>query len=177
MTIDKSPLLPERPAMKTELDERDLRILEILSREGRISKTELARRVNLSVSPCWERLKRLEQAGLIRGYRADIALAEVVRCVTIFVAAELETHRASDFQTFERALSEREEVVACWAVGGGMDYLIQIVIEDIDRYQRFIDTLLGADIGLKRYYTYVVTKTITDNPTPPARLLRARQKE
>jgi len=150
-----------------QLDERDLRILTILSREGRISKTELARRVNLSPTPCWERLKRLESAGLIRGYRAEIALEKLGPSVTVFVVAELESHRSQDFRAFEAAVTAREEVVACWAIGGGFDYLMQVITADINTYQRLIDSLLGEDIGLKRYFTYIVMKPVKGPTLPP----------
>ena len=154
-----------------KLDDRDLKILSILSREGRISKAELAKRVNLSAAPAWERLRRLEEAGLIAGYRAEIALKKLVPHVTVFMAAELESHRAQDFQLFERAISPLDEVVACWAVGGGFDYILQIVTRDIDAYQRLVDHLLEVKVGLSRYFTYVVTKSVKLAPLPLVRLL------
>ena len=155
------------------LDDRDLQILSVLSREGRISKTDLARRVNLSASPCWERLRRLEKAGLIRGYRAEISLSRLAAHVVVFVVAELETHRAETFAVFERAVADRESIVSCWAIGGGFDYLMQIVVRDIDAYQRLIDDLLAANVGLKRYFTYVVTKDVKAAPVPVEALARA----
>jgi Lrp/AsnC family transcriptional regulator of ectoine degradation len=160
-----------------KLDDRDLKILTILSREGRISKAELAKRVNLSAAPAWERLKRLEDAGIIAGYRADVALKKLAPHVTVFMAAELESHRAQDFQQFERALSPLDEVVACWAVGGGFDYILQIVTRDIDSYQRLVDHLLEAKVGLSRYFTYVVTKPVKMSAPPLARLAASRAKE
>jgi Lrp/AsnC family transcriptional regulator of ectoine degradation len=155
-----------------KLDDRDLQILRVLSTEGRISKAELAQRVNLTATPCWERLKRLETAGVVRGYAADIALAKIAPHVTVFVTAELESHRAERFQAFERAVQRHEEIVACWALGGGWDYLLQVVARDIDAYQRLMDALLDAQLGLARYVTYVVTKPVkTGGPPPLAALL------
>ena len=159
----------------TPLDDRDLQILSILSRGGRISKVDLARRVNLSATPCWERLRRLEKSGLIRGYRADVALAKVAPHVVVFVVAELETHRAESFQAFERAVGRYDEIVFCWAIGGGFDYLLQIVTRDIDSYQRLVDALLAAELGLKRYFTYIVTKEVKAGPAPLAELLEAHR--
>ena len=160
-----------------KLDDRDLKILSILAREGRISKADLARRVNLSAAPAWERLKRLEEAGLITGYHAAIALKKVAPHVTVFMAAELESHRSQDFQAFERALAPLDEVTACWAVGGGFDYIVQIVTSDIDSYQRLVDHLLEARVGLARYFTYVVTKPVKLSPPPLGRLLGQPEKE
>ena len=167
--IDKVSGTPQNrtimPAIK--LDDRDLRILAILSEEGRLSKTELAKRVNLSATPCWERLKRLEKAGVIRGYRAEISLRALAPHVTVLVMAELSGHRAEDFQTFERAIGEIDEITGCWALGGGFDYLLQVVTRDIDSYQRLIDRLLARRVGLARYFTYVVTKAVKENGPPP----------
>lgn len=157
--------------MPIALDDRDVRILQILCQEGRISKSELARRVNLSATPCWERLKRLEAQGLIRGYRAEIALARIAPHVTIFVVAELESHRTDDFRVFEQAIARRDEIIACWAIGGGFDYLLQIVTADINSYQRLVDALLGERIGLKRYFTYIVTKDVKADAPPLGHLL------
>lgn len=149
------------------LDDRDLQILKVLSREGRLPKAELAKRINLSPTPCWERLKRLEDAGVIEGYRAEVALRRIASHVTVFVAVELVSHRAEDFQAFERAVARREEIVACWALGGGFDYLMQVVTRDIDSYQRLIDALLAQRVGLVRYFSYIVTKPVKAGGAPP----------
>lgn len=159
--IDKRQSVPQQRRMaRPLLDERDICILSVLSREGRISKVELARRVNLSATPCWERLKRLEDAGLIRGYRADIALSELGPSVIVFVLVELGSHRAGVFQLFERAALARPEVFACWSIGGGYDYLLQVITRDIDSYQSLMDGLLEAGLGIARYYSYIVTKEV-----------------
>ncbi len=150
-----------------KLDERDIRILAALSREGRMSKAALAKEVNLSATPCWERLHRLEKAGVISGYHASIELRHVAAHVSVFVMAELQDHRAATFQMFERAVARHDEIVACWAIGGGFDYLLQVVSRDIDSYQRLIDSLLDSGIGLARYFTYIVTKPVKDSATPP----------
>ena len=156
---------------RTPLDDRDIAILTVLSREGRIAKTELARRVNLSATPCWQRLKRLEQAGLIRGYRAEVALSKLGPHVVVFVTAELDSHKAENFQAFERAVARYDEVVACWALGGGHDYLMQIVTRDVASYPALIYAMLAARIGLKRYFTYVVTKEVKALGSLPLDLL------
>lgn len=153
------------------LDSRDIAILSVLCREGRISKTDLARRVNISATPCWERLKRLEQAGVIRSYHADIALSKLGPHVVVFVTVELESHKAENFQQFERALGLHDEVVGVWAIGGGFDYLLQVVTRDVVTYQHLIDALLSARIGLKRYFSYIVTKEVKRGPLPIAALL------
>lgn len=150
-----------------KLDQRDIEILRVLSTEGRITKTALAERIGLSPTPCWDRLKKLEKAGLIEGYRAEINLRKLGPHVTVFVAAELADHTAASFRAFEAAVTRYDEIVACWALGGGFDYLMQIVTRDIDAYQRLIDAMLDARIGLARYFTYVVTKPVKGSGAPP----------
>ena len=153
------------------LDDRDIEILTILRQEGRISKTELAKRVNLSNSPCWERLRRLEEAGIITGYGAHIALDKLTEHIVVFVAAELENHRAEDFELFEAAIGDEPEIVACWALGGGFDYLLKVVSRNINAYQALIDRLLDRHIGLMRYFTYVVTKEVKSVSSLPLKRL------
>lgn len=153
------------------LDDRDIAILRVLSAEGRITKAALADRIGLSPTPCWDRLKKLEQAGLIEGYRAQISLRKLGPHITVFVAAELADHTAASFRVFEDAVTRHDEVVAAWALGGGFDYLMQVVTRDIDAYQRLMDALLDARIGLARYFTYIVTKPVKAGGALPFDLL------
>lgn len=152
-------------------DARDIAILRVLATEGRITKAALAERVGLSASPCWERLRRLERAGIIEGYGARISLKRLGPHVTVFVAAELADHTAAAFRRFEDAVQHHDEIVACWALGGGYDYLLQIVTRDIDSYQRFIDAVLESRVGLARYFTWVVTKPVKGGGAPPLEVL------
>jgi Lrp/AsnC family transcriptional regulator of ectoine degradation len=158
-----------------KLDARDIAILRVLSTEGRIAKTALAERVGLSPTPCWDRMRRLEKAGLIEGYHAEISLKKLGPHVTVFVAAELADHTAARLHGFEEAMRRYDEVVACWALGGGFDYLLQIVTRDIDAYQRLIDAMLDARIGLARYFTYIVTKPVKGAAPPPFEALLATE--
>jgi Lrp/AsnC family transcriptional regulator of ectoine degradation len=150
-----------------KLDDRDIAILRILATDGRITKAALAEKVGLTPTPCWDRLKKLEKAGLIDGYGARFNLRKIAPHVTVFVAAELGDHTAARFRAFEDAMNRYDEVVACWALGGGFDYILQIVTKDIDAYQRLIDTMLDAKIGLSRYFTYIVTKPVKGAGAPP----------
>ncbi len=155
---------PIRQSLK--LDGRDLKILSILQREGRIPKATLAERVNLTPTPCWERLKRLEDAGIIEGYGARISLRSFGPLAIVFVQIELDSHRAEDFARFESAIAGIDQIVECWAVGGGIDYMIKVITRDLEAYQKLIEELLAAKIGVKRYYSYVVTSPVKDAPVP-----------
>ena len=154
-----------------KLDAIDIAILATLQREGRITKVALAERVNLSPTPCWERLKRLEAAGIISGYSASLSLKGFVSATMVMMEVTLRSHRQADFDRFESAARDRPEVMDCWAVGGGVDYVLRVVARDVDSYQCFVDSLLEADIGIDRYFTYVVTKTVKEAAPLPLEML------
>jgi Lrp/AsnC family transcriptional regulator of ectoine degradation len=171
MTIDNDKCNPHRAGMRdAKPDAIDLKILAVLQNEGRLTKAALAQRVGLSPTPCWERLRRLEKAGYIRGYRANIALEKLAPLTTVLVEVTLKEHRYQDFELFERHVRQIDEVVECHATGGGIDYLLKIMVRDVDAYQCLIDDLLVADVGIGRYFTYIVTRAIKDLPQAPVNL-------
>jgi Lrp/AsnC family transcriptional regulator of ectoine degradation len=149
-----------------KLDKIDLHILSALQQDGRITKLRLAEIVHLSPAACWERLRRLEASGVIRGYTAKIDMERIVRQVTVLVEITLKSHRQTDFQRFEAAVTREAGIVSCHATGGGIDYMLKIVASDIDAYQKTMDRLLTADVGIDRYFTYVVTKTVKEGQEP-----------
>ncbi|MCG7600206.1 Lrp/AsnC family transcriptional regulator [Halomonas sp. McH1-25] len=149
-----------------KLDRYDFRILEILARDGRITKSRLAEAINLSVSPCWERLRRLEKAGVIEGYSARINPRAVLKRTPVWMQIELKQHNAESFSRFEQFVRDTPEVTECVAVGGGVDYLVKVEAESIDAYQRLIDEWLVSDLGIERYFTYIVTKTVKRQDPP-----------
>lgn len=149
-----------------KLDSIDLRILEAVQREGRITKLALAEKVGLSPTPAWLRLRKLEKAGIIAGYHAAVDLRTVVPLTAVLVEVTLRSHRQADFDRFERAVRDLPEIVACWSVGGGVDYVLKVVCRDIDAYQRLIDGLLARELGIERYFTYIVTRTVKEEAGP-----------
>jgi Lrp/AsnC family transcriptional regulator of ectoine degradation len=87
----------------------------------------------------------------------------------------LKSHGRADFDRFEAAVREIPEIVECWATGGGIDYLVRFVVSDVDTYQRLIDEMLTAEIGIDRYFTYIVTRPVKDaTQLPIDRLLDER---
>ena len=156
-----------------KLDPIDLKILAAIQRDGRITKLALAEKVGLSPTPCWTRLRKLEKAGLIAGYHARINLRSVAPTAVVMVEVTLGAHRQADFDRFERAIRAIPEVVACWALGGGVDYLLKIMTRDIDAYQRLVDDLLEQEIGIARYFTYIVTRAVKEEDALPLETLLA----
>ncbi|WP_192178440.1 Lrp/AsnC family transcriptional regulator [Mesorhizobium amorphae] len=151
-----------------KLDAIDLKILDAIQRDGRITKLALADKVGLSPTPCWMRLRKLEKAGIVSGYHARIAMRLIAPVTTVLMEVTLASHRQADFDRFDRAIREISEIVACWSVGGGVDYVLKVMARDIDAYQRLVDGLLDRDIGIDRYFTYIVTKTVKEEVVLPA---------
>ncbi|WP_428032087.1 Lrp/AsnC family transcriptional regulator [Ancylobacter sp.] len=143
-----------------KLDATDHRILAALRRDGRITKLKLAEEVHLSPAACWERLRRLETGGIVKGYTAIIDLGAGEPRTTVIVEISLQSHQQADFRRFEEAVCREPAIVSCDATGGGIDYILRVTVPDIDSYQRLIDRLLGQPIGIERYFSYVVTKSV-----------------
>lgn len=150
-----------------KLDAIDLKILDAIQRDGRITKLALAEQVGLSPTPCWMRLRKLEKAGIVSGYHARIAMRVVAPVATVLMEVTLASHRQADFDRFERVIRDIPEIVACWSVGGGVDYVVKVMARDIDAYQRLVDGLLEREIGIDRYFTYIVTKTVKEEAVLP----------
>jgi Lrp/AsnC family transcriptional regulator, regulator of ectoine-degradation genes len=145
---------------KRGLDATDIRILSAVQKHGQLSKTKLAEIVNLSPTPCWDRLNKLKAAGFIRGYHADIALDRVVDFTQVVVTIALTHHRKSDFERFEAHIRKLDEVAECIATGGGMDYVLKVFSPNLIAFQTLMEAMLAAELGIDRYMTYIVTREI-----------------
>ena len=155
-----------------ELDERDIQRLSILQEEGRITKTALADRLNLSLTPSWDRLQRLEEEGIIESYGARLSSPFLKNFHLVITEVELESHKEGEFARFEEAILGFDEVLSCWSVGGGLDYILKVLVKDVSDYQDFLKKVLKADIGLRRYFSYAVLDKIKDTEVVPDSLIR-----
>lgn len=145
---------------KHKLDAIDLRILSALQSSGPMSKTKLAEVVGLSPTPGWARLTKLKKAGLILGYRTEIALDAIADVTQVIVTVSLTSHRKSDFDRFESVILSTPEIIECTATGGGMDYVLKVVAPNLKGFQQVMDDLLSAELGIEKYMTYIGTRTI-----------------
>ena len=155
-----------------KLDERDIQILSILQEEGRITKTALADRLNLSLTPSWDRLQRLEEEGIIESYGARLSFPFLKNFHLVITEVELESHKEGEFARFEDAIMGFDEVLSCWSVGGGLDYILKVLVKDVSDYQDFLKRVLKANIGLRRYFSYAVLDKIKDTEIVPDSLIR-----
>jgi DNA-binding Lrp family transcriptional regulator len=142
-----------------KLDRLDLRILAQLQKNGRITNVDLADAVSLSPSPCLIRVKRLEQAGYISGYSAQLRLEKLGDTLTVFTEVTLSDHHREDFIRFETAIRQVDEILECHLVSGGYDYLLRFLTRGVNHYQQIIEGLLERNIGIEKYFSYIVIKS------------------
>jgi DNA-binding Lrp family transcriptional regulator len=159
-----------------KLDRIDLNILVQLQKDGRMTNANLADAVGLSASPCLQRVKRLESAGYITGYGAQIDLAKLTESIAVFTEITLVDHRKEDFVRFEFNMRKVEELMECHLVSGGYDYLLRFVSRNIKHYQERMENLLERNIGIEKYFSYIVLKSpIVKNALPLKALLDTPQ--
>ena len=120
------------------LDKIDSRILEIIQEEARISNTDLAARVGLSPSPCWRRVRALESNGIIARYVTLVNAKAVGLPINVFATVTLEKQVEPALEAFEKAVTERPEVMECNLMTGEFDYLLRVVVPDLAAYERFL---------------------------------------
>ena len=166
------------------LDRTDRKILDLLQRDGRLSNVELAERVGLSPSPCLRRVKALEGTGHIEGYRAQLGRERVQLGVTVFLGVKIEGHANRRADAFEKAILAMPEIVACHMVSGEADYLLEVVVPDLERYQRFLlDKLLElpmvrevrSNIAIRSLKASAALPLDHLAPAPPAAARKLRQ--
>ncbi|MEO5336208.1 MAG: Lrp/AsnC family transcriptional regulator [Magnetospirillum sp. WYHS-4] len=154
-----------------DLDETDLRILAALQADGRLTNVDLAARIGLSPSPCLRRVRRLEDAGAIRGYRAILDPERLGLGVRVFVAAGIDHAKDPGGEGFQAAVRALPEVVACYVVSGDSDFLLEVVAADLAAYS---DLVLGTLLklpgvtGVKSNFAIATVKRSEALPLPQA---------
>lgn len=146
-----------------ELDRIDLKILAHLENHGRISNIELSRQVGLSASPCLQRVKRLEKAGFIKQYHADIDWKKICSYITVIAQIRLKSHHSTYFHTFQKMLGSIPQVCRCYALCGEYDYIVHFKCKDVETYQKISDELIESRIVVDQIISYVVLQEIKVN--------------
>ena len=127
-----------RKTMPYTLDNTDRRILRVIQEEARVSNSELAERVGLSPSPCWRRVRTLEENGVIERYVTLVNAKAVGLPINVFATVTLEKQAESALELFEKAVKKRPEVMECNLMTGEFDYLLRVVVPDLAAYERFL---------------------------------------
>lgn len=153
------------------MDEIDRKILLSLQRDASVSIAALAADVGLSQTPCWKRIQRLERTGVIRGKVALVSPEHVGLGLTVFVQVEIQQHSAEWLEIFTQAVGNMPEVVEFYRMAGEVDYMLRVVVPDMQAYDRFYKALI-ARFALKNVTSHFAMerlKQTTALPIPPAR--------
>jgi DNA-binding Lrp family transcriptional regulator len=153
--------------MTDRLDDTDLEILAVLQRDARTSLAALAEAVGLTPTPLRARLERLEARGVIRGYHADVDAAQVGRAVTAFVHVTLKDHTLEPHRRFVKAVADMPEVLAAHHIAGEEDFLLEVAVESVAAFERFLLERLTTIAGIGRVKTtFVLSSAKRRAPVP-----------
>lgn len=148
------------------MDAIDKKILRALSRQGRLTNAELAEAVGLSASPCWTRVKRLEQAGVIKGYAALLDQAALGLPDTVFIEIMMERHDEAQLKRFEDAVRSMPEVLECHLVTGEYDYVIKAAVGGTQGYERLLRDKLYRLPGVRHTRTSFALRCLKQELSP-----------
>jgi Lrp/AsnC family transcriptional regulator len=133
-----------------DLDATDLAILRLIQVDASLSLGDIAKEVGLTQTPCWKRIRRMEETGIITG-RVTLVNAEKLGLgISVFVAIETGDHSAAWIESFAKTVAEMPEIVECWRLGGDVDYLLRVVVSDMTAYDGFYRKLTARVSSLRK---------------------------
>lgn len=153
--------------MNEQLDRTDLRLLAALQDDARLTVAQLAEKVSLSASPCWRRVKRLEEAGYIEGYHAHLSASRLGHGITAFVSVVMGSHTREVARAFEARLQDIPEIIACHNVSGQYDFLLEVVAADLAAYGDFARNVLQDLPGVTELHSSFSLKSLKDQRKLP----------
>ncbi|MGC0983274.1 Lrp/AsnC family transcriptional regulator [Pantoea agglomerans] len=142
------------------LSSTDMKILEILQDDARVTNQVLAEKINISTSPCWRKVRKLEEDKVIQGYRAVLDRKKIGLGVMVFIRVVIDSHSEAEARKFEAEVTALEDVVACYSIGGDADFLLQVVASDLDSYADFAMSVVRRLPGIKEMQSMFVLKEI-----------------
>ena len=149
------------------LSPTDMKILAILQDDARITNQVLAEKINVSASPSWRKVRKLEEDGVIQGYRAVLDRKKIGLGVMVFIRVVIDSHSEAEARKFEEEVTALEDVVACYSIGGDADFLLQVVASDLDSYADFAMSVVRRLPGIKEMQSMFVLKEIKPLVTYP----------
>jgi Lrp/AsnC family transcriptional regulator len=133
-----------------DLDATDLAILRLIQVDASLSLGDIAKEVGLTQTPCWKRIRRMEETGIITG-RVTLVNAEKLGLgISVFVAIETGDHSAAWIESFAQTVTDMPEIVECWRLGGDVDYLLRVVVSDMTAYDGFYRKLTARVSSLRK---------------------------
>jgi Lrp/AsnC family transcriptional regulator len=148
-----------------DLDRLDRDILRLLASDASLSLADIASKVGLTATPCWKRIRRMEQEGVIRGRVATIDPAKVGLPVSVFVAVETADHSGDWLNRFAEVVAGMPEIVDAWRMSGDVDYLMHVVVPDIAAYDNFYRKLIAA-VPLRNVTSRFSMERLKEGPLP-----------
>ncbi|AUX73050.1 Lrp/AsnC family transcriptional regulator [Erwinia pyrifoliae] len=145
----------------------EMKILKHLQDDARVTNQELAEKIGMSASPCWRKVRKLEEEGVIQGYRAVLNRKKIGLGVMVFIRVAIDSHSEADAKKFEQEVTALEDVVACYSVGGDADFLLQVVASDLESYAEFAMSVVRRLPGIKEMQSMFVLKEIKPLVTYP----------
>ena len=149
------------------LDSIDRRLLAELQSEGRVTNVDLARRVGLTAPPCLRRVRALEEAGVIRGYHADLDAPSLGFSITVFAMVSLKSQAEEDLRAFEQHIATLPEVRECHMLNGEIDFILKIVSKDLQSFQEFLTSKLTPAPNVASVKTSLTIRTAKNEPGVP----------
>lgn len=143
-----------------KIDKTDAKILALLQKDSRITTVELSEQLNLSTSPCWRRVKQLEDTEIIKGYGVLLDRKKINLGVMVFIRVSIDSHSEKEAKKFEEEVIALDYVVACYSIGGDADFLLQVVSPDLDTYAEFSMSTIRRLPGIKEMQSMFVLKEI-----------------
>ncbi|MGF6590900.1 Lrp/AsnC family transcriptional regulator [Pseudomonas sp. 2835] len=153
--------------MPTTIDRTDRALLAALQDNARLTVSELADQVALTTSPCWRRIKLLEESGYIIGYQAILSPKSLGFGVTAFVSIMMDSHTKEMARAFEQRLMEIPEIVACHNISGRYDFLLEILARDLESFGEFAREVLQTLPGVKEIYSSFSFKAVKEKRVIP----------
>lgn len=154
-----------------KLDRIDINILSQLQQNGKLTNINLSDAVGLSASPCLQRVKRLEKAGFIESYKAQLNLKKLADHVMVFTEITLTDQRREDFIKFETQIRQFASVQECHLLSGGYDYLVKFVARSVSHYQEIMESILERNMGVEKYFSYIVIKSLINKDSVPLKAI------
>lgn len=142
------------------LNSTETKILTLLQEDARITNQSLADEIALSPSPCWRKVRKLEEDGVIQGYRAVLSRKKIGLGVMVFIRVSIDSHSEAEAKKFEEEVTALQDVVACYSIGGDADFLLQVVASDLDSYAEFAMSVIRRLPGIKEMQSMFVLKEI-----------------
>ena len=149
------------------LDSIDRKLLAELQAEGRVTNVDLARRVGLTAPPCLRRVRALEEAGVIRGYHADLDASSLGFTITVFAMVSLKSQAEEDLKAFENHIKALPEVRECHMLNGEIDFILKIVSKDLQSFQEFLTSRLTPAPNVASVKTSLTIRTAKSEPGVP----------